>query len=92
MPQRIGRLPSVDPLDSSTRIRFSENVLPLHRLDSAAIENATLERDEDTATAPTRVAARNRSYSISQNAELKEALLEPGREPGVDVNNLELDM
>ena len=92
MPQRTAQLPSVDPLDSSVRIRFSENVLPLHRLDSAAVENATIERETDSIISPTRATARNRSYSISQNAELKEALTEPGREPGVDVNNLELDM
>lgn len=89
---RSRRKHSVDPLDNAVRIRFSEAPVPLHRLDSSAIDNTTLEHTDESTDSSARASTRNRSYSISQNADLQEALTEPGREPGVDVNNLELDI
>lgn len=81
----------VDPLERSPRIKFTEPGLPLHRLDSAAVDNNTIDRLEDGETL-VRQTTRSRAMSISHNIDLKDALTEPGREPGVDVNNLELDI
>ena len=92
MSARRERNRSIDPLDSTVRIRFSEGTLPLHRLDSVAVDNNTFERDDEAITPDFHSNVRQRAYSISQNVDLKEALTEPGREPGVDVNELELDM
>lgn len=92
--QRIRQRDQVDPLDNAVRIRFSNSV-PMHRLDSSAIEGGTVERSDslnNDVTSQDTHRPRGRSYSISQNSELHEALTEPGREPGVDVNNLELDI
>lgn len=89
---RSRRKHSVDPLDNAVRIKFSDTTISLPRLDSCAVENATMEHTDDDTESSSRHSPRNRSYSISQNADLQEALTEPGREPGVDVNNLELDI
>lgn len=79
----------VDPMERSPRIKFTDGTLPLHRLDSAVVDNSTIERLED-GNSLARQTTRSRAMSISHNTDLQDALTEPGREPGVDVNNLEV--
>ncbi|BFZ53699.1 hypothetical protein PYCC9005_000729 [Savitreella phatthalungensis] len=87
-PRTHGSVANTDPRASrSIHIHFDEErVNQMHRLDSNVFH--TFEQD----TGDQILQKRNRSFSISQNSELQDTLHETGREPGVDLNAIELDI
>lgn len=64
--------------NTDVRIRFKNGFVP-----SRVSKDLTGQETNNTD-----IQARHRSFSISQNMDLKDALTAPGREPGINLNTL----